>query len=70
MSRCSNPYDNAIMESFYKTLKAELIKYSKFNSPEEAKLAIFVYIEMFYNTRRIHSSLGYMSREQFKEAKT
>jgi len=54
------------MESFYKTIKRELIKCAKFESPEIAQQEIFKYIEMYYNTKRIHSSLGYLSPTQFE----
>jgi len=51
MSRLGDPYDNAVMESFYKTLKRELMPETrKFTSEKEARNAIFEYIEMFYNT--------------------
>ena len=66
VSRRGNPYDNALMESFYKTIKRELIKCTKFESPEIAQQEIFKYIEMYYNTKRIHSSLGYLSPTQFE----
>ena len=59
MSRKGNPYDNAVMESFYKTLKAELKDNFPFDSREEAKNILFEYIEMFYNRKRLHSSLDF-----------
>jgi len=61
MSRKGNPYDNAVMESFYRTLKRELIKDSNYENPEQARLDIFKYIECYYNTKRMHSTLNYMS---------
>lgn len=67
MSRPGNPYDNALMESFYKTLKTELLIDGKFEAIEKAKNAVFEYIEMFYNTKRLHSSLGYVSPNQFED---
>ncbi|MCY9669554.1 IS3 family transposase [Paenibacillus alginolyticus] len=66
MSRRGNPYDNAVMESFYKTLKRELMHDTKFGNAEEAKRAIFEYIEMFYNTKRMHSALGYKTPVEYE----
>jgi putative transposase len=65
-SRKGNPYDNALMESFYRTLKRELIEDAHYENPEQAQREIFKYIEMYYNTKRIHSALGYMSPSQFE----
>lgn len=50
-----NPYDNAVMESFYRTIKIELIQDANYESPEQAQKEIFKYIEIYYNTKRIHS---------------
>ena len=61
MSRKGNCYDNAYAESFFHTLKTELVYRRKFNTKKEAKQSIFEYIETWYNQRRLHSSLGYMS---------
>lgn len=66
-SRRGNPYDNAMMESFYRTLKRELLPTEKYESPAEAKLEIFQYIELYYNTKRMHSSLGFLSPAQFEK---
>lgn len=57
MSRRGNPYDNATMESFFGTLKAEEVRGQTYSSRHEARMAIFSYIEAFYNTSRIHTSL-------------
>ena len=57
MSRSGNPYDNATMESFFGTLKAEEVRGQTYSSRSEARTAIFSYIEAFYNTSRIHTSL-------------
>ena len=57
MSRSGNPYDNATMESFFGTLKAEEVRGQTYSSRHEARMAIFSYIEAFYNTSRIHTSL-------------
>lgn len=68
MSRRGNCYDNACIESFWKTLKVELVYRRHFRTRDEAKAAIFEYIEVFYNRIRRHSSLGYMSPEDFEMA--
>ena len=59
MSRKGNCWDNAVAESFFKTLKAELIYHDKYVSIFQAKSAIFEYIETWYNRKRLHSTLGY-----------
>jgi len=56
-----------MMESFYRTLKRELLTDQTFASPKQAKLEIFEYIEFYYNTKRMHSSLGYVSPAQFED---
>jgi len=61
MSAKGNCYDNAAMESFWATLKSELGIKKPFTTKEEARLAIFDYIEVFYNRRRIHSAIGDLS---------
>ena len=61
MSRKANCYDNAVMEAFWSTLKNELIHRQRFATREQARTAIFEYIECFYNRTRRHSSLGYQS---------
>lgn len=66
MSGTGNCYDNAAMESFFATLKTELVYQETFTTREEAKLALFEYIEVFYNRERIHSALGYLSPEAFE----
>lgn len=68
MSRKGNCYDNAVVESFFKTLKIE-INYEKYiQSREEAKRVIFDYIEVFYNRQRLHSTLGYKSPIEFESS--
>ena len=67
MSRKGNPYDNALMESFYKTIKRELINDSDFKDIDQAQMEIFKYIETYYNTKRIHSSLNYKSPRDFEK---
>lgn len=66
MSRKGNPYDNAVMESFYRTLKRELVKDSNYENPEQARIDIFKYIETYYNTKRMHSALNYMSPVEYE----
>ncbi len=67
MSRLGDPYDNAVMESFYKTLKTELMAGERFTNMRQAQNAIFESIEMFYNTKRMHSSLGYMTPVEYEQ---
>jgi putative transposase len=67
MSRPGMPYDNAMAESFFSTLKLELIPDKAFLSREAARLAVFDYIEAFYNRTRMHSALGYQSPAQYEE---
>ena len=67
MSRRGNCYDNAIMESFFHTLKTELVYRIKFETQEQAKREIFEYIEVWYNRQRLHSSLGYLSPEEYEQ---
>jgi len=66
MSRKGNPYDNAVMESFYRTLKRELVQDANYDNPEQARQDIFKYIELYYNTKRIHSALGWLSSSRFE----
>lgn len=66
MSRKGNPYDNAVMESFYRTLKRELVQGANYDNPEQARMDIFKYIETYYNTKRIHSVLGYLSPSEYE----
>ena len=67
MGRTGTALDNAMAESFVSTLKAELVSRLEFPSRQAAKTAIFEYLETFYNTRRLHSALGYMSPADFEE---
>jgi transposase InsO family protein len=66
MSRRGNCYDNAVTESFFGTLKQELVHRTEFATRAEAKAAIFRYIEIFYNRTRMHSTLGYVSPDAFE----
>lgn len=70
MSRKGNCWDNAYAESFFATLKKELIYRTEYKTKEEAKKAIFEYIEVWYNRQRIHSSIGYKTPVQFEESLT
>lgn len=67
MSRRGNCWDNAVVESFFATLKLELIFRRTFRTRAEARRAIFHYIEVFYNRQRRHSYLGYLSPVAFEE---
>jgi putative transposase len=67
MGRAGSALDNAISESFISTLKCELVHRSRFPNREAAKSAVFEYLEAFYNRRRLHSSLGYVSPERYEE---
>ena len=67
MSRRGNCYDNAAMESFWSTLKEELVHRRSFVSRAEAAGAIFDYIETFYNRERLHSALGFISPVEFEK---
>ena len=66
MSRRGNCWDNAVAESFFATLKIELIYQTRFATREETRRAIHEYIERFYNLERRHSSLGYESPVTFE----
>jgi len=63
-------YDNAITESFFHTLKTELIYFENYQTREEARLSIFEYIEVFYNRKRRHSAIGYKTPVDFEKQKT
>lgn len=67
MSRKCNSYDNAVMESFYGTLKRELVQDSHYDNLEQARMDIFKYIELYYNAKRIHSAIGWVSPCQFEK---
>lgn len=66
MSRPGNCWDNAVVESFFASLKTELIYRRRFHTRQEAQSAIFTYVEGFYNRRRRHSTLGYLSPVEFE----
>ncbi len=69
MSSSGNCYDNAITESFFHTLKTELVSFEKYKTREQAKQSVFQYVEIFYNRQRLHSALGYLSPVEFEESK-
>ena len=66
MSRKGNCWDNAVAESFFHTLKTQLVFHRRFRDKEEAEQALFNYIESYYNRRRRHSSNGYQSPAMFE----
>ncbi len=66
-SRKGNPYDNACIESFHSVLKKEEIYLHKYNSFEKARMAIFEYIESWYNRKRMHSALDYKTPQQVED---
>lgn len=67
MSRRGNCYDNAPMESLFSTLKIEWLRPCRFPTRSRARSSLFRYLELFYNRRRRHSSLGYRSPAQFEQ---
>ncbi len=67
MSRRANCYDNAVVESFFATLEWELIEGSDWATTDAARVAIFDYIECWYNRRRRHSSFGYLSPVEYEQ---
>jgi len=66
MSRSGNCYDNAYLESFWGTLKTELVHGERYRTRLEARLSIFEYVEVFYNRQRRHSALGYRSPDEYE----
>jgi transposase InsO family protein len=68
MSRRGDCYDNAVAESFFSTLKAELKGYGHYETRRQAQTELFEYLEVFYNRQRLHSSLGYRSPVDFEKA--
>ena len=69
MSRSANCWDNAPMESFFASLKKELVHHEDYQTREEAQASIFEYIEVFYNRQRRHSSLGFQSPAEYEQSK-
>jgi transposase InsO family protein len=66
MSDKGNAYDNAVVESFFATLKIEEVESADYKTRQLAKTSIFRYLEGFYNPKRRHSSLGYLSPNDFE----
>ena len=69
MGSVGDAYDNALCESFFATLECELLDRRRFRSRDEARLAVFEFIEGFYNRHRRHSALGYQSPVAFEAAR-
>jgi putative transposase len=67
MSRVGNCWDNAVAESFFATLKIELAYQTQWRTRQEARSALFEYLELFYNRQRRHSTLGYLSPNEFEQ---
>ena len=67
MSRSGNVWDNAAMESFFSSLKTERTARKTYRTRQEAKADVFDYIERFYNPKRRHSTIGYLSPVEFEE---
>ena len=70
MSRKGNCYDNAVVESFFHTLKTELVYFQNYETREEARQSIFEFMEIFYNRQRLHSKLGYVSPVVYEKMST
>jgi putative transposase len=70
MSGKGNCYDNAAMESFFGTLKMEHVYFCEYQTRQEAAQSIFEYVEVFYNRQRIHSTLGYLTPDEFERKHT
>jgi putative transposase len=68
MSRKGNCWDNAVAESFFHTLKTELIYLEDFNTREQAQTAVFEYLEVFYNRQRCHAANGYLAPLAYEQA--
>jgi hypothetical protein len=66
MGSVGDAYDNAMAESFFATLECELIDRNRFKTQAEARSAVFAFIEGFYNSRRRHSALGYLSPIEYE----
>ena len=69
MSRKGNCYDNAVVESFFSTLKNELVHERDYHTREEAQAEVFEFIEVFYNRQRLHQTLGYVSPVESEAAR-
>ena len=67
MSRKGNCWDNAVAESFFKTIKTEMVYHQVFETRQQASIAIFEYIEIWYNRKRRHSTLGFLTPLEFEK---
>ncbi len=67
MSRKGDCWDNAVAESFFASLKTERVFFKKYRTRDDARQDIVNYIEMFYNSKRLHSYLGYVSPREFEK---
>jgi putative transposase len=70
MSGKGEPYDNALMERFFRRLKAECVDQHDFQTQDQTRACIFEYLEVFYNRQRLHSVLGYQSPIAFQQSPT
>lgn len=70
MNQRGSCYDNAVVESFFKTLKAELVRAVRFDRLDDTRMKLFEFIEVFYNRKRLHSSLGYKSPVEYEAGTT
>lgn len=68
LSRTGNCYDNAVMESFFRTVKAECVSLTHFPSRQHARQTLFEFLEVYYNRQRLHSTLGYLTPVEFEAA--
>lgn len=66
MSRKGNCYDNAVIESFFRSLKSDWVHHHDYQTRVQAKASIFEYIEIFYNRKRRHSALNYLSPADYE----
>jgi transposase InsO family protein len=69
MSGKGNCYDNAVAESFFSSLKNEIVHHRSYQTRDEARTEVFEYIELFYNRKRIHQSLNYQTPMKYDSAK-
>jgi transposase InsO family protein len=67
MNRVGDCWDNAVVESFFASLETELVAGADWRTREEARQALFVYLEVWYNRQRRHSTLGYLSPAEFEQ---
>lgn len=67
MGSVGDPWDNAVAETFFASLEKELLRRERFPTREAARMRLFWYIECFYNTRRRHSGLGYLSPAEYED---